>query len=402
MVKHGFFVLLSLLIGALTATPSRAQPADPLDLAAGAVVLSFTTQYDKGQWSALSLIDGTPKTGWSSAKGRAVPVTFVIELARTYTLDSLTIDNSTAQERKYPGISARGLTVHAATEGPNGPWTPVLTAEAAQGKRTTLPLPAGTRARWLKIDVTSNWGHGAYTEIMEIEATGTPVGPAPAARSVEGVYATNYNLMLVRQDGDQVTGCYDWDHGALNGTTDGRVIRFEWREDGPQIGTAIMVLSERGNVLNGLWYEGGALKGIWYGPRAKPGRRPKCSPPRQGALAQSLERTGEAIIYGIRFDLDSARVRPDSARTLGQILKLLQNRQDLRLTIEGHTDSTGAASYNRALSERRARAVVAWLTAHGTAAGRLQAVGMGESVPVADNATPQGRALNRRVALKTQ
>jgi len=113
-------------------------------------------------------------------------------------------------------------------------------------------------------------------------------------------------------------------------------------------------------------------------------------------------RRSVAGVYGIRFDLDSARIRPDSARTLGQILKLLQNRTSLRLSIEGHTDSTGAASYNRALSERRARAVVAWLAAQGIAADRLRAVGMGESVPVADNATPQGRALNRRVALKTR
>ena len=68
--------------------------------------------------------------------------------------------------------------------------------------------------------------------------------------------------------------------------------------------------------------------------------------------------------------------------------------------IEGHTDSSGDDQHNLDLSERRARSVVTWLVEKGVEAGRLSAKGQGETEPVADNGTPEGRAQNRRVVLK--
>jgi len=70
--------------------------------------------------------------------------------------------------------------------------------------------------------------------------------------------------------------------------------------------------------------------------------------------------------------------------------------------VEGHTDNQGNAAANQALSERRAQAVVAWLSAHGIAASRLSAKGLGQTNPVADNTTEDGRAKNRRVELVKQ
>jgi OOP family OmpA-OmpF porin len=69
-------------------------------------------------------------------------------------------------------------------------------------------------------------------------------------------------------------------------------------------------------------------------------------------------------------------------------------------TVVGHTDSSGAEAYNQKLSERRAQAVADYLQAKGIATGRLTASGAGESQPIADNKTADGRALNRRVVLK--
>ena len=70
--------------------------------------------------------------------------------------------------------------------------------------------------------------------------------------------------------------------------------------------------------------------------------------------------------------------------------------------VEGHTDNQGNAAANLALSERRATSVVAWLAAHGDIASRLSAKGFGQTEPVADNSTDDGRAKNRRVELAQQ
>ena len=81
---------------------------------------------------------------------------------------------------------------------------------------------------------------------------------------------------------------------------------------------------------------------------------------------------------------------------LDEITTLLQQDTALTLRVEGHTDNQGTAASNQTLSERRAQAVVAWLTA---SASRLTSAGFGQTKPVADNQTGEGRAKNRRVEL---
>ena len=82
---------------------------------------------------------------------------------------------------------------------------------------------------------------------------------------------------------------------------------------------------------------------------------------------------------------------------------MLKQHAELKLTIEGHTDSVGDDASNLSLSERRAAAVKAYLESQfGIASDRLQAVGMGETKPAASNDTPEGRQQNRRVELVRQ
>lgn len=110
---------------------------------------------------------------------------------------------------------------------------------------------------------------------------------------------------------------------------------------------------------------------------------------------------GEAwTTRGILFDVDSDVLRPESSAVLQQIERTLTQYADLSIVIEGHTDATGDDAHNQDLSERRAQSVVAWLTGRGVEAARLSAVGKGESAPVADNATPEGRQENRRVVIR--
>ena len=119
-----------------------------------------------------------------------------------------------------------------------------------------------------------------------------------------------------------------------------------------------------------------------------------------GSLAERLGRERKVDLYGIYFDTAKAELRPESGDTLQQVLGVLREDPALRLVVAGHTDGAGDAAYNQALSERRAASVVAWLTREGIDGKRLQSEGLGESRPVADNATEAGRALNRRVEVR--
>src|SRR5581483_4186970 len=117
------------------------------------------------------------------------------------------------------------------------------------------------------------------------------------------------------------------------------------------------------------------------------------------SLADELNKSGHVAVYGIRFDTGKATILPDSENTLGEIVKMMQQNAEVNLSVEGHTDNVGSAASNQSLSEKRAQSVVAWLAAHGIAATRLKAKGWGQTKPVENNNTEDGRAKNRRVEL---
>jgi len=119
-------------------------------------------------------------------------------------------------------------------------------------------------------------------------------------------------------------------------------------------------------------------------------------------LNDEIQKTGHVAVYGIHFDTGKAAILPESADTLQQILALLQQNADLKLRIEGHTDNQGQAAANQGLSEKRAQAVLGWLVANGVEMSRLTAKGFGQTKPIADNSTEDGRAKNRRVELAKQ
>jgi OmpA-OmpF porin, OOP family len=116
-------------------------------------------------------------------------------------------------------------------------------------------------------------------------------------------------------------------------------------------------------------------------------------------LARAVAEKGSATVYGLHFDVGSAKLRPDSAPALDAILSLVNGKPGSRWVISGHTDNQGTAALNQKLSESRAASVIEWLTAHGVAANRLAPKGFGATQPVADNTTENGRALNRRVEI---
>ncbi|UCC15667.1 MAG: OmpA family protein [Gammaproteobacteria bacterium] len=107
-------------------------------------------------------------------------------------------------------------------------------------------------------------------------------------------------------------------------------------------------------------------------------------------------------LEGVEFGSDSAALTPASEVILDATAAELARHPDMKVEIAGHTSSTGPAEYNQALSERRAQAVADYLISKGLSADRFTVRGYGESDPIADNSTREGRARNRRVEMRVE
>src|SRR5205085_11332631 len=103
------------------------------------------------------------------------------------------------------------------------------------------------------------------------------------------------------------------------------------------------------------------------------------------------------VTHGINFDIDKALIRPESMGTLNMIVQVMKDNPDIKFEIDGHTDNSGSAPHNLALSQQRADAVKDQLVKMGIDASRLSTKGLGDSKPVSDNNSLEGKANNRRV-----
>ncbi|MCB0359997.1 MAG: OmpA family protein [Bdellovibrionales bacterium] len=124
----------------------------------------------------------------------------------------------------------------------------------------------------------------------------------------------------------------------------------------------------------------------------------------QDAQNARLSRLEQNVIQltlsdGYLFDTGSADLRPEALNRLKQVSAILAEYPDLQLVVAGHTDSRGTKTFNRELSQRRARAVADVLFESGLSADQIQAVGFGEEQPIASNQNVAGRQQNRRVTI---
>lgn len=128
-------------------------------------------------------------------------------------------------------------------------------------------------------------------------------------------------------------------------------------------------------------------------PVPPPPPPPPPEPPRV-----EVQRDRIVINEKIQFAIDKAEILPVSHGLLNEVVSAIQGHPEIKkVAINGHTDEDGDEQYNQGLSDRRAKAVLDYLVQHGVDAGRLVAKGFGESQPIADNTTVQGREQNRRV-----
>ncbi len=123
-----------------------------------------------------------------------------------------------------------------------------------------------------------------------------------------------------------------------------------------------------------------------------------CPPPPKAAPLFE-EGKKELVLEGVNFESEKAVLLPESAAALDRVAESLADWPEVRVEIGGHTDGTGAAGYNLTLSEKRAQAVMDYLVGKGIDASRMTVKGYGETKPIADNRTADGRARNRRVEL---
>jgi outer membrane protein OmpA-like peptidoglycan-associated protein len=116
-----------------------------------------------------------------------------------------------------------------------------------------------------------------------------------------------------------------------------------------------------------------------------------------------VERSGNDLILNmpssVTFDVDASDLKTAARQALNDVNAVLRSYPETRINVAGYTDSTGSNSYNQTLSERRAQSVATYLEQGGVDGGRINAVGYGESNPVASNDSEAGRAQNRRVEI---
>ena len=106
------------------------------------------------------------------------------------------------------------------------------------------------------------------------------------------------------------------------------------------------------------------------------------------------------VLKNVQFESNSSELTAGSSESLDKVVNAMNEYDQLRIEIQAHTDNMGEAAYNLSLSEKRANSVRDHLIAKGVAANRMEVKGYGETQPIADNSTRDGRATNRRVELK--
>lgn len=213
----------------------------------------------------------------------------------------------------------------------------------------------------------------------------------PTRSGFAGVWQGRGVALALSQDGAVVAGCYDRT-GMLEGTVSGNVLFASGRTSDSGVGSAF-VAALVGDELVTLRSTNGAPFVLGTALRGGPARVAACAQPGKPALGCG------SVVHGIRFEFDSAVVRPESAPVLDALRAGLAGAKG-SVHVEGHTSSEGDDAYNRALSERRAQAVVDELVRRGIARAGITASGAGENRPIAPNDDATGRALNRRVEVR--
>jgi OmpA-OmpF porin, OOP family len=347
---------------------------------------------------ALLAIDGnegdfalTPRPGTSDSR-----VAFVYRLPARTTFTEFAVPE--VLETPSPAQTfVRVVEVAGSDAGPDGPFLPLasatLSTHAEKGQTTTMAATAAVPVRWVRVSLRGGIDvqrDKTFFEFSEILGYGTQES-VPQSTAFTGKWRGRGVLLELRQANARVTGCYDG-VGDLRGTVSGNVLRATGTSrDGGIPSAFVLAVGERGEIT-GVRSTNGAPFRLYTGDTATT-INTQCR-----ELAVPPLGCG-SVIHGINFDFDSAVIRPESGSLLDELSAGLKGESAAAITVIGHTSSEGTDAYNAQLSERRARSVIEAMVTRGVAPGRMSARGLGETKPIADNATEAGRSLNRRVEI---
>lgn len=393
---------------------AEAAPTNLLTLGAGAAVVSATPASELAAFVALDGSDRTAPIG--IPRREPLPHDFVVELPSDTTFTRFEVakldEFGAAKGRHVRTVSLEGSTT-AADQG-FSPLAELVLAAGVDGDQV-FPVATPRPVRWLRVRFVDRMeappSDVDAARFSDLRGFGTQAPIAVPAGTFQGRWrlrrkgindAPGLNIVELWQSGDAVGGCQT--NGGQLSTITGSIVdglaRLVAVSDKGQRTPSTARITADGQLV-GVSFDGPPRA---YYAAADPTAPAPCTPPREpvNAIAQALAAGEVAIVHGIHFDSDSDVLRPSATPALEQLLAALEADPARAVTIEGHTDAQASDAHNLELSQRRAAAVVAWLTARGIDAGRLTPEGRGEAEPIADNETSAGRALNRRVELEVR
>lgn len=348
---------------------------------------------------------------WSSKKNN-FPLVFIMELTEDYMIEKMVFDNRCESAK----VSSKDVKVEFSTDSARGSYKSISTFNLKENEVNTFTFEPSA-ARWIKISILSNYGSKSNTQLAEVEAYGVHRTEDIKMIDLKGRWQSNWGWVDLYQSGNSIMGNYEFNNGKIPyGGVERNKITYRWIE--PQAeGWVTLFLNKEGTRFTGVWCYGKNWNqyGFWVltretGTPMEPlvtiGEPPPVATPAPvnkdvvQAMQKDLKKEGKLILYGINFKLNSSEILTSSFSVLNEVAELLKADGGLKIRIEGHTDNTGSDDYNIKLSSSRAEAVKKYLTEkHSIDSARLETIGKGESMPIADNTTESGKASNRRVEI---
>ncbi len=403
MKKSMFFLIIVLFIIQASFTQTESGLSNVLALQEGTLPVAEPAHY--GNWSAEKMLDESPESGWASIEGKISNNIFIFEMINSSALQYFEFDTASIDTE---GSGAKDIIVEISGKSEESGYETVLKAALApSANNQRFKADKIKNGRYIRLTIVNNHGSAQYSELFSFRGYGIKPEIASPIENISGTYSTDYSNFHVKQQGTALVGCYEYDEGLLDGIIEGRLMKITWVEKEGR-GPAVMVFSPDGKSFRGYWWYSGNEKnqpdGSWDGEKISSdvGGCPHWAGSLGKELKKQLEKDKRARVYGILFDLNSSKIRPESIPVLEDILMILKSETGWKLTIEGHTDSTGTQDHNKTLSLQRAESVMKYLTGKGISQERLKIEGHGSSRPVADNSTEAGRSQNRRVELVRQ
>jgi OOP family OmpA-OmpF porin len=404
-----------------------------LGLASGAVLLKYP-KANSWQFSPVRLIDGTESFWISNAEKKGEQV-FVIGLPAETVFKNFSFLNG--NDYYGEGSNAKDILVEVSAAGMDDGFQKVLETSLPPDIREDQMFPATAEipARFVRLTIKNSHANPEYVSLGDFRGYGTQKNE----NSLTGLTGTyfpinrdedkgEYNILnaeeaknaydhyaniYLKQEGTLVYGCQEQgENDRFDGGIEGSLAQIVWTYPPEKdVEKAVLSFSPDGKLMFHTKFndQGGLADHTAY-QRVRE-TLGKCQNIKgfdgsgdggKTQIEEELEKDGRAVVYGINFDFNSDRLRDESKTVLDKIVAILKQNPNWKMTVEGHTDNIGGEAFNQTLSEKRARAVVDFLTGAGIEPARLSASGKGFSNPVASNDTELGRAQNRRVELVKQ